>query len=95
MSRLSEAKTELERYEQTKPAAYQSQYQQKINDVTGKLEGLGEFDYDPDADTAYKQYKESVQPQRPEGEPERAGQCGGADRRVCQQLRHAGGAERL
>lgn len=58
MSRLNEAKTELERYEQTKPAAYQSQYQQKINDVTGKLEGLGEFDYDPDADTAYKQYRD-------------------------------------
>lgn len=58
MSRLNEAKTELERYEQTKPGAYQSQYQQKINDVTGKLEGLSEFDYDPDADTAYKQYKD-------------------------------------
>ena len=58
MSRLSEAKTELERYEQTKPGAYESQYQKKINDVTGKLEELGEFDYDPDADTAYKQYKD-------------------------------------
>ena len=58
MSRLSEAKTELERYEQTKPAAYESQYQQKIDNVNGKLEGLGEFDYDPDADTAYKQYKD-------------------------------------
>lgn len=58
MSRLSEAKTELERYEQTKPAAYESQYQQKIDNVTGKLEGLGTFDYDPDADTAYKQYKD-------------------------------------
>ena len=58
MSRLSEAKTELERYEQTKPGAYESQYQKKIENVTGKLEGLGEFDYDPDADTAYKQYKD-------------------------------------
>ena len=58
MSRLSEAKTELERYEQTKPGAYESQYQKKIDNVTGKLEGLGEFDYDPDADTAYKQYKD-------------------------------------
>lgn len=58
MSRLSEAKTELERYEQTKPGAYESQYQQKIDDVNGKLLGLGEFDYDPDADTAYKQYKD-------------------------------------
>lgn len=58
MSRLSEAKTELERYEQTKPGAYQSQYKPKIDNVLGKLEGLGEFDYDPDADTAYKQYKD-------------------------------------
>lgn len=58
MSRLNEAKTELERYEQTKPGAYESQYQKKIDDVNGKLLGLGEFDYDPDADTAYKQYKD-------------------------------------
>nr|DAL33329.1 MAG TPA_asm: hypothetical protein [Caudoviricetes sp.] len=58
MSRLNDAKTELERYELTKPGAYQSQYKPKIDSVMGKLEGLGDFDYDPDADTAYKQYKD-------------------------------------
>ena len=58
MSRLNEAKTALEQYEQTKPGAYQSQYKPKIDNVLGKLENMGEFDYDPDADTAYKQYKD-------------------------------------
>lgn len=58
MSRLNEAKTALEQYEQTKPGAYQSQYKPKIDNVLGKLEDMGEFDYDPDADTAYKQYKD-------------------------------------
>ena len=58
MSRLNEAKTELEQYEQTKPGAYQSQYKPKIDSVMGKLEGLGDFDYDPDADTADRQYKD-------------------------------------
>ena len=57
MSRLNEAKTALEQYEQTKPGAYQSQYKPKIDNVLGKLEDMGEFDYDPDADTAYKQYR--------------------------------------
>lgn len=57
MSRLSDARTELERFEQTKPADYQSKYQGQIDSVMGKLDDLGEFDYDPAADTAYKQYK--------------------------------------
>lgn len=57
MSRLSNARTELENYEKTRPADYVSQYQPKIKDVMGQLDGMKEFDYDPDADTAYKQYK--------------------------------------
>ena len=57
MSRLSDARTELERFEQTKPADYQSKYQGQIDNVMGKLDDLGSFDYDPAADTAYKQYK--------------------------------------
>lgn len=57
MSRLTNARDELERYEQTKPADYQSKYQGQINDVMSKLNGLGEYDYDPAADTAYQQYK--------------------------------------
>lgn len=57
MSRLMNARDELERYEQTKPADYQSKYQGQINDVMSKLNDLGEYDYDPAADTAYQQYK--------------------------------------
>ena len=51
MSRLSNARTELENYEKTRPADYVSQYQPKIKDVMGQLDGMKEFDYDPDADT--------------------------------------------
>lgn len=57
MSRLTDARGELERYEQTKPADYQSKYQGQVNDVMSKLNDLGEYDYDPAADTAYQQYK--------------------------------------
>ena len=57
MSRLSNARTELENYEKNRPADYVSQYQPKIKDVMGQLDGMKEFDYDPDADTAYQQYK--------------------------------------
>ena len=57
MSRLTDARGELERYEQTKPADYQSKYQGQINDVMSKLNDLGVYDYDPAADTAYQQYK--------------------------------------
>ena len=57
MSRLSDARTELERFEQTKPADYQSKYQGQIDNVMGKLDDLGDFDYDPASDTAYRQYK--------------------------------------
>ena len=57
MSRVSNARTELERFEQTKPADYQSKYQGQIDNVMGKLDDLGDFDYDPASDTAYRQYK--------------------------------------
>ena len=57
MSRLTNARDELERYEQTKPADYQSKYQGQINDVMRKLNDLGEYDYDTAADTASQQSK--------------------------------------
>ena len=44
MSRLSNARTELENYEKTRPADYVSQYQPKIKDVMGQLDGMKEFD---------------------------------------------------
>ena len=55
--RLNTARYNLEQYEKTKPADYQSKYQGQINDVMSKLNDLGEYDYDPAADTAYQQYK--------------------------------------
>ena len=39
MSRLSNARTELENYEKNRPADYVSQYQPKIKDVMGQLVG--------------------------------------------------------
>lgn len=57
MSRLSNARSELEKVEQAKPADYQSKYQGQIDNVMGKLDDLGGYDYDPAADTAYQQYK--------------------------------------
>ena len=55
--RLNTARYNLEQYEKTKPADYQSKYQGQIKDVMDKLENMGDFDYDPDADAAYQQYK--------------------------------------
>lgn len=95
MSRLSNARTELENYEKTRPADYVSQYQPKIKDVMGQLDGMKEFDYDPDADTAYQQYKSQYTRSAKLAEPERTGQCRRPDRRLWQQLRHPGGPERL
>ena len=41
MSRLSNARSELERFEQTKPADYQSKYQGQIDNVMdGDLDGF-------------------------------------------------------
>lgn len=44
MSRLSEAKTELERYEQTKPGAYESAYTGRVNDRLDKVSRLNAED---------------------------------------------------
>ena len=57
MSRVNETRRELESYEATKPGDYVSQYQPKINDVMNRMDSMGDFDYDPDADSAYQQYK--------------------------------------
>ena len=57
MSRLSSARLDLENYEKTRPGAFVSQYQPQIKDVMGQLNSMKEYDYDPDADTAYQQYK--------------------------------------
>ena len=58
--RLNTARYNLEQYEKTKPADYQSKYQGQIKDVMEKLENMGDFDYDPDADAAYQQTRTST-----------------------------------
>jgi len=56
-NRLNTARNNLEQYEKTKPADYESKYKSDIDKVSNQLTGMGDFDYDPAADTAYKQYK--------------------------------------
>lgn len=57
-NRLDTARYNLEQYEKTRPADYKSKYLGQIKDVMGQIGDMGEFDYDPDADAAYKQYKD-------------------------------------
>lgn len=57
MSRFEQRAERAGALEQTKPADYQSKYQGQIDNVMGKLDDLGGYDYDPAADTAYQQYK--------------------------------------
>ena len=57
MSNLSNARAQLEEWEAKKPEDYTSKYKDRIDGVMGQLDGMKEFDYDPDADTAYQQYK--------------------------------------
>lgn len=56
-SRLDTARYNLQQYEKTRPADYQSKYNDKIMDLKNQMTGMGDFDYDPDADAAYQQYK--------------------------------------
>lgn len=59
MSRLTDARADLEAYEATKPGEYQNQYKEQIDGVMGQLDGMKTFDYDPTSDAAYTQYKNS------------------------------------
>ena len=57
LRKKNQAEQEEREWNANRPADYVSQYQPKIKDVMGQLDGMKEFDYDPDADTAYQQYK--------------------------------------
>ena len=97
MSRVSDARTELERFEQTKPADYQSKYQGQIDNVMGKLDDLGDFDYDPASDTAYRQYKteytQKAKLANQNAQANASAMTGGYGSSY--ELRHAGGPESL
>lgn len=59
MSRVSDARVQLDAWEAKKPGDYTSQYKDKIDGVMGQLDGMKEFSYDPTRDAAYQQYKNS------------------------------------
>ena len=59
MSRVSDARMQLDAWEAKKPESYTSQYKDKIDGVMGKLDGMKDFSYDPTRDAAYEQYKNS------------------------------------
>ena len=50
LRRKNQAEQEEREWNANRPADYVSQYQPKIKDVMGQLDGMKEFDYDPDAD---------------------------------------------
>lgn len=59
MSRVSDARAQLDAWEAKKPESYTSKYKDKIDGVMGKLDGMKDFSYDPTRDAAYEQYKNS------------------------------------
>ena len=59
MSRVSDARAQLDAWEAKRPGDYTSQYKDKIDGVMGKLDGMKDFSYDPTRDAAYEQYKNS------------------------------------
>ena len=59
MSRVSDARVQLDAWEAKKPGDYTSKYKDKIDGVMGKLDGMKDFSYDPTRDAAYEQYKNS------------------------------------
>jgi hypothetical protein len=54
---VSQALSMLNQQEGAKPAAYQSSYQQQIQDLLGKITNRESFSYDMNADPLYQQYK--------------------------------------
>ena len=59
MSRVSDARAQLDAWEAKKPGDYTSKYKDKIDGVMGQLDGMKDFSYDPTRDAAYEQYKNS------------------------------------
>ncbi|MFR6092967.1 MAG: hypothetical protein ACLUIR_06460 [Faecalibacterium prausnitzii] len=59
MSKLSNARAQLDAWEAKKPESYTSKYKDKIDGVMGQLYGMKDFSYDPNRDAAYEQYKNS------------------------------------
>ncbi len=47
MSRVSDARAQLDAWEAKKPGDYTSKYKDKIDGVMGQLDGMKDFSYDP------------------------------------------------
>ena len=55
---VRQAKANLEAQQAMKPAAYQSQWQQGLNDIMNKIQNRDKFTYDLNGDALYQQYKD-------------------------------------
>lgn len=55
---VRQAKANLEAQQAMKPGAYQSQWQQGLNDIMNKIQNRDKFTYDLNGDALYQQYKD-------------------------------------
>lgn len=55
---VKQARTNLETAQAAKPAAYQSQWQQALDDTISKINNREKFNYDLNGDALYQQYKD-------------------------------------
>lgn len=55
---VRQAKAALEAQQAMQPGAYQSQWQQSLNDIIGKIQNRDKFTYDLNGDALYQQYKD-------------------------------------
>ena len=56
---VNQANSMLQQHNSNKPGAYQSQWQDKIDEYLGKIENRDPFSYDFNSDALYQQYKDS------------------------------------
>lgn len=55
---VRQAKANLEAQQAMRPGAYQSQWQQGLNDIMNKIQNREKFSYDLNGDALYQQYKD-------------------------------------
>ena len=55
---VKQAQAALQQQQAQKPGAYQSQWQQTLNDTISKIQNREKFTYDVNADALYQQYKD-------------------------------------
>lgn len=55
---VKQAQAALQQQQEQKPGAYQSQWQQTLNDTINKIQNREKFNYDLNGDALYQQYKD-------------------------------------